>query len=271
MNKTKYVVVIPARKEREQLYKTLLNLSKQNLPPIDVIVVNDGGDKESREIVEHFGYINIDVFRPDFNATGTKIMPALINIGLRRARKLNPDYIGIMGADHIIPANYFETIIKRMNDNEKIAIASGVIAGESIIDYMPRGSGRVISVAWWKRYNVQYIVAHGWEPWLVYMAIKDGYLVRVYRDLVTYVSRKTTITPRKLYYYGRGARFIGHSFIYLLGRSASYARKNIKLGAYLLAGYISESETCNDTKRIVRLFEKYRVAHGFNSLLAKFL
>jgi glycosyltransferase involved in cell wall biosynthesis len=243
----------------------------QKSQPVDVIVVNDGGDGETEDIVRSFGYTNINVHRPDFNATGTKVMPALINIGLRRAKKLKPSYIAIMGADHIIPKHYYDTLLTRMRENEKIAISSGIIKGEPISSYMPRGSGRLIRVSWWKRYNVQYIVAHGWEPWLIYRAISDGFLVRVYRDLETFVTRRTVISPRKLYYYGKGDRFIGHSPIFVLGRAASYMRRNVKHGVYLIAGYLSEQEVCDGIKNVVRLFERYRVSQAVDKVLTRFL
>lgn len=261
-----YVVVIPAKRERERLAGTLKAIQEQSYPPLDVIVVNDGGDRETEDVVKSFGYTVINVHRPDFNATGTKIMPALINIGLRRAKKHKPDYIAIMGADHIVPDNYYGELVSRMDGDERIAVASGVIEGEPITSYMPRGSGRLVRVSWWKRYNVQYVVAHGWEPWLIYRALKDGYIVKVYSDLVTHVTRGTIISPRKLYYYGKGDKFIGHSVIYVLGRSVSYMRKNPKYGVYLLAGYVSESEVCGDIKDVVRLFERYRI----HRVLSKF-
>ena len=106
---SKYVVVIPAKNEERNLPRTLKFLKMQTLKPQEIIVINDGSTDRTRDIAISFGCRVIDIHRRQFDAAGTRILPVIINVGLKLAEKMRPDYISILGADHILPS--FITII----------------------------------------------------------------------------------------------------------------------------------------------------------------
>jgi glycosyltransferase involved in cell wall biosynthesis len=234
------IVVIPARNESEFLGHTLDALKKQTLVPYRIILVNDGSTDDTSDIARKF---NVEVFDVDdrgFRATGQPILANVINRGLENILDNECQYIMILGADHIIPANYISKIITIMEKNDSLVIASGVIKGESQRDTSPRGSGRIIKYDFWKKLGLRYPCWYGFESYIVYNALVNSYQVKVVRDVIGWSQRPTGKTTNYKNY-GKAMRALGYHPLYLLGRIILTVKNNPKGALKMISGYLDLS------------------------------
>src|SRR4029079_14696425 len=127
--KCRIATIIPARNEEKFIGETLIALLNQDIDNNKIIVINDGSEDKTKEVVNSFPNIDlINIENRGYDAHGTPNLAKVINRGLE---KLLPDviydYIMILGSDHILPSNYVKTIIAHMDQNKDIAICSGQI------------------------------------------------------------------------------------------------------------------------------------------------
>ena len=124
----KYYVVIPAHDEELYIAQMLDSLVAQTIKPSNVVVVDDHSNDRTAKIamtyVEKFPYINM-VHKESNSAhlPGSKVIKAF-NLGLNG---LDEDYDLIikLDADLILPADYFEKILKAFESDSKIGMAGG--------------------------------------------------------------------------------------------------------------------------------------------------
>ena len=83
LEKMKVGVVIASRNEEENISKTLEGLENQTLPPIEIVVVNDGSMDRTGEIARSFGCRVIDLPDVGYDKTGTPEHAKTLNVGLR--------------------------------------------------------------------------------------------------------------------------------------------------------------------------------------------
>jgi len=262
-------VVIPARNEEENLRTTLDALNVQTLRPELVILVDDGSKDRTADVAMRYGVFVLR--RPDrgYRATGSPVLAEVINYGLMEIRRRGPwNYVMVLGADHVLTENYINEVIRRMETDPKVVIASGVIAGEDRINRYPRGSGRLVKYGFWTGIGLRYPVYYGWEAYILYKALQKGYKLGVYEDLKTQIQRKTGKFTKYLEY-GRGMRALGYDQLYAVGKAvlSSLERKDLSVFVKLMVGYLS-SEVCHYdvapfvrerqrrfiTKRVLRVF-----------------
>jgi len=240
---TKVSVVIIARNEEKVIEKTITYLKNQELAPFRIIVVNDGSTDKTSEIVSKFDnieLINLEQRKNAESLVAKKELANTINSGLEALKNdTNCEFVVIAGADLLFPKNYLSSIIKRMKDNPKIAISSGVIKGEFSIE--PRGGGRVVRYDFWKKIGLQYPVNYGYEAYLLLKAKSLGYEIISFEDLLIETQRKTgsKYNPKLFYYYGLGLKALGYTFPYVVVRAILFAKKNPKGACHLIKGYLS--------------------------------
>lgn len=235
--------VVPARNEENFIGKTLAALFDQHTRPSKVIVVNDGSTDRTANIASAAGAEVVDMPDRGYNVHGTPVLAGVINRGLQRLQTRgygnDGDYVLILGADHVLPPNYITAILDPMAADRKLALCSGVIAGERSI--VPRGSGRVVRADFWQSIGFCYPENYGFETYLVLKAQQHGYGVKVLSDLVTQTLRKTGRNYKKSVYvsYGKSLKALGYSRLYSAARIGLISLKNPKGGFYMLEGYRS--------------------------------
>jgi hypothetical protein len=145
----------------------------------------------------------------------------------------------VLGADHVLPRDYITTVLDAMALDSKIAVCSGQIAGERSV--VPRGSGRVVRVDFWRSIGFCYPENYGFETYLLIKAQQLGYKVRVLNNLVTQTQRRTGRNYKKSVYlsYGKSLKALGYSRLYSAARIGLVSLKNPKGGFYMLQGYAS--------------------------------
>ena len=124
----KYYIVIPTYNEEKFISLTLQSLVEQTVLPTKIVVVNDGSTDKTEEIVQSFliKYPFISLVNKSSDAIhlpGSKVIQAFQK-GLETLDE-NFDIIAKLDADLIFPKNYFETIIKHFQSDEKIGMVGG--------------------------------------------------------------------------------------------------------------------------------------------------
>lgn len=123
-----YYIIIPTYNEEKFISLTLQSLVEQTVLPSKIVVVNDGSTDKTEEIVQSFviKYPFIALVNKTSDAIhlpGSKVIQAFQK-GLENLDE-NFDIIAKLDADLIFPKNYFETIIKHFQSDEKIGMVGG--------------------------------------------------------------------------------------------------------------------------------------------------
>jgi len=269
--KGRVATIIPARNEEKFIGETLAALLNQDITDNNIIVVNDGSEDKTKEVVNSFPNIDlINIENRGFDAHGTPNLAKVINQGLE---KLLPDvlydYIMILGSDHILPSNYIRKIVDQMDDNRDIAICSGQIKGEK--SKVPRGSGRIVRSDFWKTIGLQYPLKFGFETYLLIKAQQLGYRINVLNDLISLTSRPTRKSYKKETYvsYGKSLRALGYIQLYSAGRIGLISLKNPKGAFYMLKGYTSSDIEFyeEDFRSFLRYIQYVRLKQYIKSFL----
>jgi glycosyltransferase involved in cell wall biosynthesis len=238
---SRIATIIPARNEEKFIGETLTALSNQDIDDNYIIVVNDGSEDKTKEVVNSFPNIElINIENRGFDAHGTPILARVINQGLEKLlTEISHDYIMILGSDHILPSNYIRKIVDHMDHNRNVAICSGEIKDEK--SKVPRGSGRIVRSNFWKAIGLQYPLKFGFETYLLIKAQQLGYSIDVLNDLISVTNRPTRKSYKKETYisYGKSLRALGYVHLYSLGRIGLISLKNPKGAIYMLQGYTS--------------------------------
>ena len=233
------------RNEGGTVMNVLSSLDAQTTPPRLVVVVNDGSTDGTGEVlrgaVGRFGFSLEVVNLPTHQASyvGRPELARVLNQGLAliRLRVPVPGFVMKLDGDHLLPPYYIESILAKMSADPSLAVASGYIAGERFTELSPRGSGMVARTDFWLRADgLRFPLEFGWESWLYLKAQSMGCRTRSFPDIVTKISRPTSM--RKGVLYGRGMYALGYFWVFALGRCVSYAAYSPRVGAQMLRGYL---------------------------------
>jgi len=269
--KGRVATIIPARNEEQFIGETLTALLNQDIDDNYIIVVNDGSEDKTQEVVNSFPNIElINIENRGFDAQGTPILARVINQGLEKlVPEVSYDYIMILGSDHILPSNYIRKIVDHLDHNRDIAICSGQIKGEK--SKVPRGSGRIVRSDFWKSIGLQYPLKFGFETYLLIKAQQLGYRIDVLNDLISITSRPTRKSYKKETYisYGKSLRALGYIQLYSAGRIGLISLKNPKGAFYMLQGYTSSDIEFyeEDFRSFLRYIQYGRVKQYIKSFL----
>ena len=123
-----YYIIIPTYNEEKFISSTLQSLVEQTILPSKIVVVNDNSTDKTQEIVTSFvsKYPFISLVNKTSDAIhlpGSKVIQAFEK-GLETLDD-SYDFIVKADADLIFPSNYFETIIKHFQSDERIGMVGG--------------------------------------------------------------------------------------------------------------------------------------------------
>lgn len=124
----KYYLIIPTYNEEKFISLTLQSLVEQTVLPSKVVVVNDNSTDGTAAIIEEFAkqYPWISLVNKISDAVhlpGSKVIQAF-HEGEKHIDE-NYDILVKIDADLIFPSNYFETIIKHFQSDERIGMVGG--------------------------------------------------------------------------------------------------------------------------------------------------
>lgn len=190
--KAKIFAYLPARNEEQHLANCLESLLHQTLKPT-ILVINDGSTDETEKIALNY---KVNVITLPFHKESY-----LSNIHL--AYKLatvvnhvfplpkNIDYMMAIAPDIILPLDYIEKLVKLMEEDPKLVIASGVIKGEKCLRSHPRGAGRMFKTWFWNEHIHTYPENYTWESYPLYKAASLGLKTESFPNLIFKTTRPT--------------------------------------------------------------------------------
>jgi len=222
MNKINYDVLIPARNEEQIIEKTLQNLYKQTIKPNSVIVVNDNSNDKTKEIAMSHGAKVIDFPYEHKNWVISGKLGLVFSFGMKYFNK-NNSYFMILGADHILPENYVEDIIKNMKKDD-VDMASGIIENE--VTKSPRGSGRIFTKKAMECIDWKYQSNYGYETYAFFKIQSEGMKTLVY-PIITKTQRSTGTNYNKKKFYDMGFSYkaLGYPLFYGIGKGLTIGKK----------------------------------------------
>ena len=252
------------RNESNTVLEVLTSLEAQTSAPRLVVVVNDGSSDGTgvvlHDAASRFGFRLDVVDLPPHQGSyvGRPELARVLNSGLSVIRSTDPmvKYVMKLDGDHRLPREYIESILARMTSDPKLAVASGYIAGERFSERSPRGSGMVARSDFWLRADgLRFPLEFGWESWLYLKAQSMGLRTRSFPDIVTKISRPTSM--RKGVLYGRSMYALGYFWVYALGRCVSYAVYSPSVAVQMLSGYLDHRGVSHlDVSRWVNQMQK---------------
>jgi len=128
-----YVAVCAAYNEEKHIAHSLKSVLTQTIPPEKIILVDDGSTDDTKFIAEKLGVTVLSDKRPRYKLRGINQVLAL-NRGISKASKIYVDWGFLLkfDADTVIPKNYMEYIIAKMEQEPTLGICAGKPENEGI-------------------------------------------------------------------------------------------------------------------------------------------
>ena len=125
-----YIIITPAYNEADYIERTIKSVIAQTALPKKWIIVDDGSTDDMAKTVKHYAseYDWIEYFRrekvPAQSYYGSNVYA--IMEGYLAVKQDIFDYIAILDADITLPKDYYEKVIARLGQDEKLGVTSGV-------------------------------------------------------------------------------------------------------------------------------------------------
>jgi len=263
MDKINYNVLIPARNEELIIGKTLDYLNKQTIKPDSIIVVNDNSNDKTKEIAISHGAKVIDFCYKHKNWVISGKLGIVFSFGMKHFDKNNSHFM-ILGADHILPENYVEDVIKNMK-KDGIDMASGIIENE--VTKSPRGSGRIFTKKAMECIDWKYQSNYGYETYALFKIQSEGMKTLVY-PIMTQTQRPTgtNYNKKKFYHMGFSYKALGYTSFYGIGRGLTIAKKyGLYNGLMFSIGFFTNHSVMYDEK--IGQYCKSNLKHSWKDVL----
>jgi len=230
----KYLIISPCRNEEKFMRATLDTVCAQTVLPEKWVIVDDGSTDATPEILteyaEKYDFISI-VTRE--NRGHRKVGGGVIDAFYSGLSSINIDdyeYLCKLDLDLKLPSNYFELIIKKMQENPRIGNASGkpYYVDKKTGNLISEGCGDENAIGATKFYRVKCFKQIGGFVRQVMWAGIDGHRCRMLgwtaiswdETEIRFIhlrpmgsSQKSLLTGRRRH--GFGQYFMGSSFTYM--------------------------------------------------------
>ena len=133
----KFLIIIPAHNEEENILPCLESLKNQTFQDFKCVIVNDGSIDKTQEIVERFIQIpntkyQILHLKKSEHQPGAKVVRTF-NKGLENENVEEFDVVCKFDADIIFPENYLEKIKEVYEKNQNAGMVSGLVYIRSFV------------------------------------------------------------------------------------------------------------------------------------------
>lgn len=106
-----YSIIIPVYNRPDEIHELLESLTKQTYTNFEVLIVEDGSEKTSKDVIQEFSdRLIISYYYKENSGQGFSR-----NYGFERAKG---DYFVVFDSDCLIPVHYFETVEKFLSDHK---------------------------------------------------------------------------------------------------------------------------------------------------------
>jgi glycosyltransferase involved in cell wall biosynthesis len=277
VQKETYAVLVATRNGEATIEKTLTSILGQNPQPDQVCVVDDGSTDNTAEILKAFSSSRLRIVtRPD-RGYDIRRVPSNFNLAWAELiRETTFDFVMISGDDCVYPRSYVNSILLRMEASPRVVVASGRprFGGSILQEHSPSGSGRLIRGSFWHSVG-GYPVKVGWETWLLYRALEQGFTIELYGDLI-YDHLRPRGSMHQLTYWGSAMACLGYHHLYALGRIAkTLIKKEVTLEGsinmmkgYLLALFGSSDQFISSYEESLRDFVRSQQARRITEIVS---
>ncbi len=128
----KYIIISPAKNEARFIAKTILSVVNQTLKPIRYIIVDDGSDDDTSQIVRKFQEVHqyislLEIKSHGIERSGGAKVVDVFNIGFKSVGETEYDFIVKLDSDLELPNCYFEKIANEFQKDSKLGMCGGII------------------------------------------------------------------------------------------------------------------------------------------------
>lgn len=132
--KTMYVLITAARNEEAFIGRTIESVLKQSVLPQKWIIVSDNSVDNTvlvvKAVIKNYDFIKLLSVKDRTGSArerdfGAKV--AAFNLALRELSEIRYDYVGILDADVSFDNGYYETLLRRFDQDDKLGLAGGLI------------------------------------------------------------------------------------------------------------------------------------------------
>ena len=218
-----WFAVVTARNSEDTISGTLMSVLHQDAAPSLVIVVDDGSSdstpKKLAEIRERFAQLKV-ITNEDRGYDIRRIVHNW-NKALQLADEQGgADYHFITADDCVFSPGYVSSLLDHFEEDPKLAVASGTrgLRIRAAEENLPEGAGRLVLQSFFKTVGGRYPPKYGYESWVLYKALQQGYHVNKFVDLKYAHSRKFG-SQHRFVEYGAMMRCLGYYPPYALARS----------------------------------------------------
>jgi glycosyltransferase involved in cell wall biosynthesis len=268
-----YNVIVTCRNSEKSIESTLNSLINQSIKPEYIIVVDDGSSDNTNNILKDIQskYENLYIItNPDLGYNIGRVVYNLNN-AIKFAKKLklkSTDYHMIAPDDAEYEENYCQKIIRQMDSDQSIVIASG---NYDMNDYtMPRGAGRLIRNSFFFSLYSYYPEKMGYETIIFYSALQNNFKYKVIPE-ARFVHTRTLGSNHHFYEFGASMRTLGYHPVFVLGRFFKYLISGKPIGRlgsiHMLYYYLSykpkekgyDSMFDGETRKNIRRIQTKRI------------
>ncbi|SDQ11749.1 Glycosyl transferase family 2 [Chryseobacterium soldanellicola] len=281
----KFLIIIPAHNEENNLSFTLQSLENQRFKDFKVMVVNDGSTDKTSEVIKvftekdsRFTTINL---QKSAHQPGSKVVNAFKK-GLDTQKINDFDIICKFDADIILPENYLETIEKAFQNNPEYGLAGGLLYIEKNGEWVYEGNSNKQHVRGpMKAYRKECFLAIGglretlgWDNidsiLLENLGWKEVVLPELHVKLIKVKGSDYTVKPSD--YYGKYFYFLGlNRFLaYIASSKEAMKSKSVSFFFKIIKSY----ESCRSQKlelKISKAEQKIINDQRWNALKKKWL
>jgi glycosyltransferase involved in cell wall biosynthesis len=126
----RYVIISPVKDEERYVELTLRSVTIQTLKPILWIIVDDGSNDGTPEIISRYAKANSFIRLVRNTRIGSRKPGSLVirafNFGCQAIGDIDYDYIIKLDCDISFEPDYFQKLIGRLSADERLGIVSGV-------------------------------------------------------------------------------------------------------------------------------------------------
>ncbi len=268
-----YFAIMTCRNSEANVEEALLSLKDQAVPPLYVIVIDDGSRDRTPEILKQmqkdWPALHV-ITNPDLGYNIARVVNNW-NKALQYARDRRlpaADYHMISTDDTVYEKNYAEKMLRYMDADSRIGVASGDYDTRPAVT--PHGAGRFVRSAFFEKHHGLYPEKMGYESLILHTASRHGYTYRVFAD-ARFEHTRPLGKNHHFYEFGASMRTLGYHPLFALGRFALYfvtGRPIGRLGAlYMLYHYLSykpkeggyDSMYEEDIRRFIRRHQLKRI------------